>query len=683
MGGAEMPRKTLQVLVVDMQPITPAVGGGRQRLLGLYHALGHDVQTTYVGSYDWPGESLRDQQLTPGLREIIVPLSPLHHAAARDSAAKLDGRVVIDCLFSTQVHLSEDYLQVVREHLQGADVVVFSHPWMYPVLAGELRSDQLVVYDSQNVEAVLRTDLHGDLPAAEHVLRTVVADEYALCSRADLILTCSHEDRESLAKLYDTSVQKMRVVPNGIFAFNHALPTEESRSALKQSLGVRATHLCIFVGSNYKPNNDAARFIVGELAAAMPETAFAVIGGCVAALDGIHVPSNVRVLGLLEESEKQAWLGAADVAVNPLTQGSGTSIKMFDFMAAGVPVVTTTPGARGIIRAGKKAFLVSSRARTATTLRKLLAEPARRQETAVAARKLVEDFYAWERISPRTGRILKAFHRTHLQGAPAYSVVIPSYERPAYLDRLFACLAAQTEKDFDVVVIDQSKEPWAGSLKAWPFPLTYVHTTVRGAVKARNVGAELATGAVIAFTDDDCEPFPEWLASARHHFETAGVVGVEGRVESDHRDDPEWRPVSNVDFAGLGFMTANLLVANHTFQQLDGFDMVFDDPHFREDTDFGWRMQTVGDVPYGDDVRVFHPAHRRDVARESSAERSRFFEKDALLFKKHPERYLVLFHAEGHWHSTPGFWENFIRGAETYGVDIKDLIEKYRNMAAH
>ena len=48
------------VAVLDMQPIAPAVGGGRLRLLGLYHALG--VPTTYVGTYDWPGPGHRDHQ---------------------------------------------------------------------------------------------------------------------------------------------------------------------------------------------------------------------------------------------------------------------------------------------------------------------------------------------------------------------------------------------------------------------------------------------------------------------------------------------------------------------------------------------------------------------------------------------------------------------------------------------
>ena len=46
MTAAEAASSPLRVAVVDMQPITPAVGGGRMRLLGLYHALGTGFETT-------------------------------------------------------------------------------------------------------------------------------------------------------------------------------------------------------------------------------------------------------------------------------------------------------------------------------------------------------------------------------------------------------------------------------------------------------------------------------------------------------------------------------------------------------------------------------------------------------------------------------------------------------------
>src|SRR5262249_46328247 len=52
--------------------------------------------------------------------------------------------------------------------------------------------------------------------------------------------------------------------------------------------------------------------------------------------------------------------------------------------------------------------------------------------------------------------------------------------------------------------------------------------------------------------------------------------------------------------------------------------------------------------------------------------------KDALLLKRHPERYKELFHAESHYLSTVGFWENFVSGLTKYSIDEPDWIEALR-----
>lgn len=669
--------KPLRVTVIDMQPITPAVGGGRQRLLGLYHALGPDIACTYVGSYDWPGESLRDQQLTPGLREIVVPLSRAHHEAAAALSRRTGGRTVIDIAFADQVHLSDDYVAVARQHAMEASVVVFSHPWAYAAVAEVLRADQLVVYESHNVEGLLRMSLHDDLPAADPLVHGVAALEYRLCREADLILACSHEDREIFARVYDIGWDKLRVAPNGIFAFTHELPTSEQRTAAKLALRVDKRRLVVFVGSNYGPNNAAAAFVARKLAGDRPEVAFALIGGCCDGLRSDDLPANISLLGTLDEEAKHAWMRAADVAVNPLSAGSGTSIKMFDFMAAGLPTVTTPIGARGICSHGLPPFIVAELDGFGKALDSLLDDVGRCEEYAKRGRRNVENFYAWERISPAVGRQLAARLAAKSRPRPYFTVVIPSYERHPLLDQLMLKLEAQTERDFEVIVVDQSAAPWPAAHAERSFPLRYVHSEIKGAVAARNLGGSLATGRIIAFTDDDCEPTAEWLRNGRAWFESPTVVGVEGLIRSDHIDEPEWRPVTNVGFEGIGFMTANLMVLNTAFQQLDGFDPAFDSPHFREDTDFGWRLQAIGEVPYATDVEVFHPAQRRDIQRESQTERNRFFEKDALLLKKHPEKYRQLFFMEGHYRKTDGFCVNLRRGLELYGVSMPEWMATF------
>jgi GT2 family glycosyltransferase len=253
-------------------------------------------------------------------------------------------------------------------------------------------------------------------------------------------------------------------------------------------------------------------------------------------------------------------------------------------------------------------------------------------------------------------------------------VVVPTYSRPAHLDRLLGFLSRQEFRDFEVVVVDQSPLPWHRATRDHGFPLHYVHTDLRGAVAARNTGAGLALGRVFAFTDDDCEPSPGWLAGAVAAFQDPEVVALEGLTRSDKIGDPEWRWVSNEGFEGIGFMTANLFVRASAFHGVGGFDLDFEEPHFREDTDLGWRLQEIGKVPFSREPWVFHPPHRRELERESLTERSRFFEKDALLLRKHPGRYPALMRAEAQWTHNPHFREHLLRGAVRYGVVIPEQL---------
>ena len=127
-------RRAVKVAVLDMQPIDPPVGGGRLRLLGLYHNLGSGTACRYVGTYDWPGEPYRTHALSSTLWETDIPLTDEHHAAAADLARRAGGRVVIDLAFSQQATLSPAYIEEARREIAEADVVIFSHPWVFPLV---------------------------------------------------------------------------------------------------------------------------------------------------------------------------------------------------------------------------------------------------------------------------------------------------------------------------------------------------------------------------------------------------------------------------------------------------------------------------------------------------------------------------------------------------------------------
>lgn len=667
-----MPRVT----VLDMQPIDPPVGGGRIRLLGLYHGLGEDLPTTYIGSFDWRGPKRRRLQLSPTLLEIDVPLTEEHFARNEELNKRIPGKTIIDVAFPQLADLSPDLMEEAKRHASSSEIVVFSHPWLYSGVRCALNpGKQLIVYDSHNCEGLLRTMLLDDGGFGTDLARNVVLNEYVLCHEAELVLACSEEDKELFARLYGINRQKVRVVPNGVFTTRVVPAGPLAKNKEKARLKLEG-FVCIFIGSNYPPNMEAVKVITDTLAVRLPEINFVIIGG---AGDGVSVGyleqrglNNVRVTGQVDEKEKLSYFKAADIAINPMLSGSGTNVKMFDFMAAGLPVVSTTIGARGIKDTTGLSFFVCGVEQFAERIRELQINEELCLNMSKRARTLAEESYSWENISRELGCQLASNLEWKRRGrTPFFSVVIPTYERPQQLGVLVDLLSKQSELDFEIIIVDQSREKWEvpGSLRN--LNILYYHTSIKGAVKARNTGIRLASGEVVAFIDDDCQPGQDWLKNARAYFENRNVIGVEGLIRTTNTGDPAYRTVTNEGFEGIGFMTANLFIKRDVLEQIGGFDQRFDNPHFREDTDLGWHALEYGSIPYADDVTVFHPPHKRDIKRESLSERAKYFVHDPLLFKKHPDKYIDLFVKEGHYKKTDGYWHYFLEGIERHGLPDK------------
>jgi Glycosyl transferase family 2 len=179
------------------------------------------------------------------------------------------------------------------------------------------------------------------------------------------------------------------------------------------------------------------------------------------------------------------------------------------------------------------------------------------------------------------------------------SVVITAWNSAATLPATLAALAAQEiEGEYEVIVVDNGSEDGTGGLaRAAPGPVRVVERDHGLAGEARNDGAAVALGDVLAFTDADCYPEPGWLASGLRALEE-GADLVQGRVDPEPGvamgpfDRSLW--VHSDD--GL-YQTANLFVRRSLFERIGGFEEVFDDPSaraFGEDVWLGWRARRAG-----------------------------------------------------------------------------------------
>jgi len=140
-------KRPIRIVITDNQCIEPAVGGARLRLLGLYGTLTQGIEATYVGTYDCPGPSYRELQLSKRLREIDVPQSNEHFALNDHLNSLLPGKTIIDVTIPWLVWSSQDLVNAVRKYAAEAEVVIFSHQWKYGSLRDIARGGKQVIYD--------------------------------------------------------------------------------------------------------------------------------------------------------------------------------------------------------------------------------------------------------------------------------------------------------------------------------------------------------------------------------------------------------------------------------------------------------------------------------------------------------------------------------------------------------
>ncbi len=117
--------------------------------------------------------------------------------------------------------------------------------------------------------------------------------------------------------------------------------------------------------------------------------------------------------------------------------------------------------------------------------------------------------------------------------ADAVDVVVPTFRRPDALRRCLAALAVQEHAPARVLVVvradDFSSQRVVDEARTSTANVEVVTVGEPGVIAAMSAGVAATTAPIVAFTDDDAEPRPDWLARVVRHFEDPAVGGVGGR----------------------------------------------------------------------------------------------------------------------------------------------------------
>ena len=207
------------------------------------------------------------------------------------------------------------------------------------------------------------------------------------------------------------------------------------------------------------------------------------------------------------------------------------------------------------------------------------------------------------------------------------SVVVPVRDRRDLLRSCLDGLAAQTLVDHEIIVVDDGSVDGSGKEgdadAAAGRPVRVVRTEGCGAVGARAAGVAVAQGRYLAFTDSDCVPTPEWLASGIAALD-AGADVVQGLTRPNRATKPLERSIWVLRESGL-YETCNVFYRREAFDAAGGFDTTAGAGlGFRpgrtarhlgmgEDTLLGWRVRRAGHSAWAPQAVVEHAVFAPDV----------------------------------------------------------------------
>lgn len=230
-----------------------------------------------------------------------------------------------------------------------------------------------------------------------------------------------------------------------------------------------------------------------------------------------------------------------------------------------------------------------------------------------------------------------------MQANVLVSIVIPAYNAESTLAQCLQACARQTHPDTEVIVVDDGSTDGTPRI-AQSFSVDYIRQENLGPGAARNRGAEAAKGEIVACTDADCVPEPEWIASLLQGFLSEDTVAVGGTYAIANASSALARMIHeeiairhegfgrDVDFLG----SFNVAFRREAFDAAGGFDPSFTYAS-AEDNDLSYRLADQGGgLRFTPEARVahYHPERLWPYLRTQA--RHGFWRMK--LYAKHPNR---------------------------------------------
>jgi GT2 family glycosyltransferase len=250
---------------------------------------------------------------------------------------------------------------------------------------------------------------------------------------------------------------------------------------------------------------------------------------------------------------------------------------------------------------------------------------------------------------PAAAALAEAWSRVPLidrSRLPKVSVVVCSYNGASTLEQCLESLGRLDYPDYEIILVDDGSTDRTPEIAARYPDVRCIRQDNQGLSVARNVGARVATGDVVAYSDSDCVADESWLLYLMTAMQDQDVEAIGGPNITP--DEDGW--VAKCVAVSPG-NPAHVMLDDRLAEHIPGCNMAFRrdlllkiggfDPQFRQagdDVDICWRFMDEGwRIGYAPAAVVWH--HRRCTAKAFYRQQKGYGRAEAMLQFKHPARF--------------------------------------------
>jgi glycosyltransferase involved in cell wall biosynthesis len=391
----------MKLLWVKADFLHPTVGGKQIRTLETLKPLHRRHEIHYLALHDGNPEAIaRSSEYCT--RAYAVP-----HKAPEKNTVAFAGQLVKGLVSPLPVAVERYRSEIMKRQVEDLsrrekfDCIVCD--FLFP--APNMPDLSSCVLFQHNVESTIwkRHVQHAATPLHRWYFRLqerrMAAYEGEVCRSVKSIIAVSETDAEIMKR--DYGARRVAAVPTGVDV-EYFTPVETTAPSGD----------LVFVGAmDWMPNIDGAQWFVNEILPfirkRLPECTLTLAGRkpVPALLDLGRKDPRIRVTGTVPDIRPYLW--NAKVCIVPLRIGGGTRLKIFESMAARVPVVSTTVGAEGLpVENGNTIYLADDPQTFAARCLELLESKPAAQKLAAEAWDMVSSRFSWEAVSREFERLL-------------------------------------------------------------------------------------------------------------------------------------------------------------------------------------------------------------------------------------------------------------------------------------